>query len=94
MDFMMDAICHKNGDGDGSPDDLFVLRGRTKMDEAIDRFNLRAHPTKRTRLCITLRPRLLFFTTPCLNSDYSPQLSTSTATSTPAQIDIRTCPRP
>lgn len=23
--FMTDAICHKNGDGDGSPDDLFVL---------------------------------------------------------------------
>jgi hypothetical protein len=66
---MTDAICHKNGNGDGSPDDLFVLRGRTKMDEAVDRFNLRAHPTKRNTTLYHLRPRLLFFTTPCLNSD-------------------------
>jgi hypothetical protein len=75
----------KTGMGTVLPMICLCFKGRTKMDEAVARFNLRAHPTKRTRLCITLR--LLFFTTPCLNSDHHPpQLSISTA----AQTDIRT----
>jgi len=60
----------KTGMGTVLPMICLCFKGRTKMDEAVARFNLRVHSTKRTRLCITLRLLLLFFTTPCLNSDH------------------------
>jgi len=90
---MTDAIfCHKKtGMGTVSPDGLFVLRGRTKMDEAVDRFNLRATPKNENDFVSTYAPRLLFFTTamflipthhPCHNSthrqQHSPFISAST----------------